>query len=81
MENIKNATFTSVWDGGFEVETSCKVDMDTRKVFDIEVSDIDSDDLEVLDYEYVVIDGIDFDVVPKSDLSYYSEEDNVLWRD
>lgn len=29
---IKNAKFTFVWDGGYEVTTDCKVDMKTREV-------------------------------------------------
>lgn len=64
---IKNATFTSVWDGGYEITTNCKVDMETRKVFDIEVND-NADDIEALnnlDYEYITIDGEEFDVINK----------------
>ena len=29
---IKNATFTSVWDGGCEVTSNCKVDTETTEV-------------------------------------------------
>lgn len=58
---IKNATFTSVWDGGYEVTTNCKVDMETREVFDIEMREVD-ESLEHLDNEYITIDGEDFDV-------------------
>ena len=58
---IKNATFTSVWDGGYKVTTDCKVDMETREVFDVEMSEVD-DSLEILDFEYITIDGEDFDV-------------------
>ena len=58
---IKNATFTSVWDGGYEVTTNCKVDMETREVFDIEMRKVD-ESLEHLDNEYITIDGEDFDV-------------------
>lgn len=64
---IKNAKFTSVWDGGYEVTTNCKVDMETREVFDIEVND-NADDIEGLnnlDYEYITIDGEEFDVINK----------------
>lgn len=64
---IKNATFTSVWDGGYEVTTNCKVDMETREVLDIEVND-NADDIEALnnlDYEYITIDGEEFDVINK----------------
>lgn len=59
---IKNATYVSVWDG-FDVETSCKVNMETHEIFDIEVSDFDADHLETLTEEYVLIDGKDYDVV------------------
>lgn len=80
MENIKNATFISVWNGNeFEVETSCKVNMDTREVFDIEVSDTDADMLHTLDYEYVAIDGIEYDVVPQDEFDDYDEEDEMFW--
>lgn len=62
--NIKNATFTSVWDGRngrFEVTTNCKVNMKTHEVFDIEVSD--NETIGVLDSEYITIDGIDYAVL------------------
>lgn len=58
---IKNAIFTSVWDGGYEVTTNCKVDMETREVFDIEMREVD-ESLNHLDNEYITIDGEDFDV-------------------
>lgn len=35
---IKNATFTSVCDGGYKVTTNCKVNMKTKEVFDTEVN-------------------------------------------
>ena len=61
---IKNAKFTSVWDGGYEVTTDCKVDMKTREVFDIKVNEnVDEiEDLNSLDCEYITIDGEKFDV-------------------
>lgn len=59
---IKAGTYTSVWDGGCEVTTNCKIDMETKEVFDIEISDVDADWLEVLDEEYVTIDGVDYPV-------------------
>lgn len=58
---IKNAKFVSVWDGGYEITTKCKVDMETREVFDIEMREVD-ESLEHLDNEYITIDGEDFDV-------------------
>lgn len=70
---IKNATFTSVWDGGYEVTTNCKVDMETRKVFDIELIEVD-ESLEHLDREYITIDGEDFDVFSADEV-----EDGNFW--
>lgn len=72
---IKNATFTSVWDGGYKVTTDCKVDMETREVFDIEMSEVD-ESLDILEKEYVVIDDVEYPVFQLSDIT---EEDNEFW--
>ena len=56
---IKNSTFTSVWDGGYEVTTNCKVNMETKEVFDIESVDVDVD---ILEEEYVTIDGAKYSI-------------------
>ena len=46
-DNIISTTFISYWDGGKKVKTSCKVNMSTKEVFDIQKVDIDGlDDLE-----------------------------------
>lgn len=66
--DVSTAHFCSVWDGGIKVETECKVNIKTREVFDIEISDIDADLLEVLDEEYIIIDDVKFPVGPKDDL-------------
>lgn len=66
---IKNATFTSVWDGGYEVTTDCKVNMETREIFDIEMSEV-GDSLDVLEAEFVTIDGIDY-AVSNDDMTEY----------
>ena len=65
---VRVTHFCSVWDGGIKVETECKVNIKTREVFDIEISDIDADLLEVLDEEYIIIDDVKFPVAPKDDL-------------
>ncbi len=69
---IKPAKFTSVWNNGFEVTTSCKVDMAARKVFDIKRSHIerdeDGDELEFFEGEYVTVDGIKYPVIPAYDV-------------
>lgn len=41
--DVREAHFCSVWDGGIKVETECKVNIKTREVFDIEQSGIDAD--------------------------------------
>ena len=68
---IKNATYTSVWDGGYEVTTNCKVNMESKKVFDIEVSEVDTGSLNICEYEYVTIDGIDYSVSWDEDTEYW----------
>ena len=72
---IKNATFTSVWDGGYEITTNCKVNMETKEVFDIELAEVD-ESLDILEKEYVVIDDVEYPVFQLSDLT---EEDNEFW--
>jgi hypothetical protein len=61
---IKDATFVSVWDGGFELVSDCKVNTETHEIFDIEKVDNpvddDGDELEILDREYVIVDGEEF---------------------
>ena len=68
---IKNATFTSVWDGGYEITTACKVNMTTKQVFDVEKAEVD-DSLDVLEAEYITIDGVDYPVS-------YNKEDTEFW--
>lgn len=60
---VKDAIFCSVWDGGsIAIESACKVNMDTKEVFDIEKKDVDNLDIDVLDEEYVMIDGEEYSV-------------------
>lgn len=66
--DVREAHFCSVWDGGIKVETECKVNIKTREVFDIEQSGIDADLLEVLDEEYIIIDDVKFPACTKDDL-------------
>ena len=70
---IKDAKFVSVWDGYYEVITSCKVDMETKEVFDIEMVKVD-ESLEHLDNEYIIIDGEKFDVFSVDEV-----EDQNFW--
>ena len=63
---IKEATFESYWDGGVCVSTSCKVNMDTKEVFDIEIA-TNIDGLDCLDAEMVVIDDVQYPVFRQED--------------
>ena len=54
---IENATFTSIWDGGFAITTGCKVNMETKEVFDIQINHDTADMVSSLDEEYVIIGG------------------------
>lgn len=81
MSVIKNGLFTSVWDGGFEITTKCKVNTETKEIFDIEVSESNTDMVEHLDEEYVTIDGIDYRAVTAEYANLYPEEmdDETFW--
>lgn len=59
---IKEAKFTSVWDDGYEVTSDCKVDMESKEVFDIEMTNVDELDLEILEREYITIDNKEYSV-------------------
>ena len=74
MSVIKNGLFTSVWDGGFEITTKCKVNTETREIFDIEVSESTADAVNELDEEYVTIDGVDYSVANHDDIDEDDEE-------
>lgn len=71
---VEDATFTSVWDGGHEVTTSCKVNMETKEVFDIGMVSVEGSDVDILDREYVTIDGKEYSV---SDA--LSSKDTEFW--
>lgn len=62
--------FTSVWDGGYEIETSCKIDT-TTGLLDIEF--VDADEVEVLDREYVSFENSNFEVTSRGS-DYYIED-------
>lgn len=69
---IKDAEYTSVWDGGIEITTSCKVNTKTKEVFGIGTVNVDG--LDVLDEEYVTIDGKSHPVSEKGE-----REGNGYW--
>lgn len=74
MSVIKNGLFTSVWDGGFEITAKCKVNTETKEVFDIEVSESNADMVEHLDEEYVTIDGVDYSAANHDDIDEDDKE-------
>lgn len=60
---IQDAMFTSVWDDGFEIHSECKVDTETKEVFDIEMVDVSDYDIGVCTDEYItLLDGKQYDV-------------------
>lgn len=62
MHRIVPATFVSMWnDGEYRVETACKVDLDTKEVFDIETNENDPniEAYNELDEEFIQFDGND----------------------
>lgn len=78
MDNIKTATFTSVWDGDTHITTNCKVDTKTHEIIDIEQYDGDNiNALETLDAEYVTVDDIDYPAVSKND--YDPNDKQSFW--
>lgn len=68
---IKDAKYTSVWDGDYEITTECKVDTESKEVFDIHLVDVVG--VEILEMEYVTIDGIDHDIYEEDDGCVYYE--------
>ena len=64
---IIDAAFTSVWDGGFAVTTACKVNTETKEVFDIQENDDAADMFNNLDEEYITIEGNKHSVARKDE--------------
>lgn len=73
---LKDAKFTSVWDGNDEITTNCKVNLETHEIVEIET--VDAPQVDILIREYVIIDGEEFPAVRKDDLVGYNKE-NVFW--
>jgi hypothetical protein len=59
---MKKAIFISVWDGGYEIESSCLFNPKTREVTDIGCDD-NGNDVDQLDGEFVRVDGVESDLV------------------
>jgi hypothetical protein len=67
---IKDATFTSIWDGDTVITTACKVNTETKEVFDVEMAEVD-ESLDLLDTEYVTIDDNDYPVSDDGSTEYW----------
>lgn len=67
--NVKEATYTSVWDGGIEVTSRCKINIKTREIFDFEMVSVSG--LEVLEREYVTMDESKYKVNEESTADTY----------
>lgn len=62
-EHIVEAAFVSVWDGGYEVATPCRVNTRTREVFDIGVSEGTAEMVNELEEEFIRFeDGMEYPV-------------------
>lgn len=70
-DEICEASFVSVWDGGTIVETPCKVNMTTHEVFEIVSSESSADQVNVLDREFIVVDGNEYPVFPHDEAEEY----------
>lgn len=69
---IKEVKYISIWDGD-RIETFCKVNTDTKEVFDIEQSNYIPDG--ICEGEYVEIDEKEYEVIV-----YDDAEDGDYWR-
>lgn len=79
LHTVEEAEFTSVWDGGTAVTTSCKVNMVTKEVFDIEISESTADEVNCLDEEYITINGQNYPVFSDEDLDNNPEASGCYW--
>ena len=63
---IVDAIFESIWDDRITIQTFCKVNMDTKEVFNIEKVNIEG--LEILMDESVIINDIAYAVHQKDEM-------------
>ena len=61
---IREAAFITVWDDYTRIESSCKVNINTKEVFDVEMVDVSDygEDFDCCTIELIEIDGEEFDV-------------------
>lgn len=75
-ENIVPGTYVSIWDSGFEVRSSCKVNLISKEVFDIEIVNVEDLDCEILTGEFVIFNGLMHEVYSAE----YELPSDVFWR-
>lgn len=63
---IKVATITSVWDDSVFCTTKCKVDMKSKKIIEIEKTDIEG--IDILTDEFVTLDGENYPAFPEKEI-------------
>ena len=63
---IVDAIFESIWDDRITIQTFCKVNMDTKEVFNIEKVNIEG--LEILMDESVIINDTAYPVYQKDEM-------------
>ena len=76
-----SATYISIWDTGAKLGVPCKVNMETKAVFDIELDADELDEFEVFQGEKVLFaDGREYPVYPKAEFDsdkegYWHQDD------
>ena len=67
-EEIEKGIYVSIWDDGIRKEAPCKVNTKTRQVYDIEYSpDKADEELIGCEGEFVIIDDVEFPLIPKDE--------------
>ncbi len=69
---IKSAKFTTCWDRG-QFTTECKVDTETKRIFDIEMLCLRNKPGELIDI-FVVVDGVSYPII-KDDMGVFFYDD------
>lgn len=69
---IKDAEFISVWDGGNEITTPCKVNTVSKEIFDLKSVDAAAD---ILEREYIRLDGSEYKAVSQDE----RDDPNQFW--
>lgn len=78
---VVNAIYVSKWNGGIELETRCRVNLDTHEVFDIECMRVEG--VEIAKGGFVIINGKQHMVFEKSEYDELANEtviQNAYWR-